>query len=155
MKDYILSLRPKWAQLILDGEKVLEIRKTAPLVLATKDSPLRVWVYETKNGGGCGKIVGMFLCPGIESVTGKDFCTAIRLILLSKKSRLSVQELRDYKGTSQRLFAWQVTEPRRLQAPVELSTIFPSRCLPPQSWAKAPAEPAIEVQYEPVPLLRL
>lgn len=44
MKKILISIRPQWVAKILNGEKTLEIRKTAP-----KDLPCEVYIYCTKN----------------------------------------------------------------------------------------------------------
>lgn len=44
MKQILISIKPKWVAKILNGEKTLEIRKTAP-----KELPCEVYIYCTKN----------------------------------------------------------------------------------------------------------
>ena len=44
MKCILLSIRPQWVAKILNGEKTLEIRKSAP-----KDLPCEVYIYCTKG----------------------------------------------------------------------------------------------------------
>ena len=50
----ILSLHERWWKKMLAGEKILEIRKTAP---AKKDREYRVIVYVTGGGGVCGEFI--------------------------------------------------------------------------------------------------
>ena len=50
----ILSLHERWWKKMLAGEKILEIRKTAP---AKKDREYRVLVYVTGGGGVCGEFI--------------------------------------------------------------------------------------------------
>ena len=80
----ILSLHERWWKKMLAGEKILEIRKTAP---TKKDREYRVLVYVTGGGGVCGefictdfmKIKMFLLCPdGLWAINfiifgGKDF----------------------------------------------------------------------------------
>jgi predicted transcriptional regulator len=47
MKSIMLSVQPQWLAKILNGEKTIEIRKTAP-----KELPCEVYLYCTKNGEG-------------------------------------------------------------------------------------------------------
>lgn len=44
MKAIILSIRPEWCNLIIRGQKTLEVRKTRPKM----ETPFRVYVYCTK-----------------------------------------------------------------------------------------------------------
>ena len=44
MKKIIVSIKPQWTAKILNGEKTLEIRKSAP-----KDLPCEVYIYCTKG----------------------------------------------------------------------------------------------------------
>lgn len=52
-----MSVKKEWADKILDGRKVMEIRKSAPAV--RMGEPLKVYLYETK-ATGAGAVVGEF-----------------------------------------------------------------------------------------------
>lgn len=56
MKKILISIKPKWVAKILNGEKTLEIRKSAP-----KDLPCEVYIYCTKD-----KILGNLIKVGSE-----------------------------------------------------------------------------------------
>lgn len=43
MKSILMSIRPKWVEKIINGEKTIEVRKTAP-----KETPFKVYIYATK-----------------------------------------------------------------------------------------------------------
>lgn len=76
-KAVLLSIRPKWCELVASGKKTVEIRKTKP----TSTLPLKVYIYQTKEGkenpvvtndGGetfniltLGKVIGQFVCQNI------------------------------------------------------------------------------------------
>lgn len=84
MKSVLLSIRPNWCEKIFNGEKTMEVRKTAPNL----ETPFTVYVYQTKikfkvknwqenfqsivftpNGGveeGNGKVIGSFVCDKHE-----------------------------------------------------------------------------------------
>ena len=47
MKSILISIKPKWVAKILNGEKTIEIRKTAPKC----ELPIDVYIYCTKGGG--------------------------------------------------------------------------------------------------------
>ena len=70
MKAILMSIQPKWCELIASGEKTIEVRKTAPKL----ETPFKVYVYQTKHKGksivsealntvyGGGKVIGSFVC---------------------------------------------------------------------------------------------
>ena len=43
MKSILISIRPKWCEKIVNGEKTIEVRKTAP-----KEVPFKAYIYCTK-----------------------------------------------------------------------------------------------------------
>lgn len=44
MKSVLISIRPKWCEKIVSGEKTIEVRKSAP-----KEVPFKAYIYETKK----------------------------------------------------------------------------------------------------------
>lgn len=84
MKSVLISIRPQWVEKIANGEKTIEVRKTAP-----KEVPFKCYIYESRNGGhrckhcnekdscysyapknvGCyngrGKVIGEFICDKV------------------------------------------------------------------------------------------
>lgn len=46
MKSIMISIKPKWCELIANGKKTIEIRKTRPKI----DTPFKCYIYCTKNG---------------------------------------------------------------------------------------------------------
>lgn len=74
MKSVLLSIKPKYCELIANGEKTVEIRKNRPKI----DTPFKCYIYCTKevelwvavkNGQalerGDGKVIGEFVCDKI------------------------------------------------------------------------------------------
>lgn len=45
MKSVILSIKPKWCELIASGQKTVEVRKTRPKI----ETPFKCYIYETKD----------------------------------------------------------------------------------------------------------
>jgi len=41
MKSVILSIQPKWCELIASGRKTIEVRKTRPQI----DTPFKCYIY--------------------------------------------------------------------------------------------------------------
>ena len=80
-KAILISIRPKWCELIAGGTKTIEVRKTAPKI----ETPFKCYIYCTKpsfphedflvfDAGknkvkafyGGGKVIGEFVCDYIE-----------------------------------------------------------------------------------------
>jgi predicted transcriptional regulator len=69
MKSVLISIRPIWCELIAQGKKTLEVRKTRPKI----EAPFKVYIYCTKEksstrfkGQYCGKVIGEFICDNIR-----------------------------------------------------------------------------------------
>ena len=75
MKSVLISIQPKWCELIASGKKTVEVRKTRPKL----DLPFKCYIYETKGKQvekitGCdityygrGKVIGEFVCDKIDN----------------------------------------------------------------------------------------
>lgn len=73
----LLSINPPYSQMIVDEYKRMEFRNTAPkdilknvVVLAKQ---ITLYFYETKNQGGCGKIIGEAELLMIHKLNYKSF----------------------------------------------------------------------------------
>lgn len=72
MKSVLISIQPKWCELIASGEKTLEVRKTRPKL----ETPFKCYIYATKVKPGWfdlakkerfdGKVIGEFACDNIR-----------------------------------------------------------------------------------------
>ena len=45
MKSILISIQPKWCELIASGKKTIEVRKTRPKL----ETPFKCYIYETKG----------------------------------------------------------------------------------------------------------
>lgn len=67
-KAAMLSIRPKWCEKIVSGEKTIEVRKTRPKL----GTPFKCYIYCTQSGvalgawGKHGKVIGEFTCDRID-----------------------------------------------------------------------------------------
>lgn len=62
-KAVLISIKPKWCDLIRRGRKTVEVRKTCPKL----ELPFKVYIYETVDGGrGSGLVFGEFVCTGFD-----------------------------------------------------------------------------------------
>ena len=78
MKSVLISIQPKWCELIASGKKMVEARKTKPKL----ETPFKVYIYETQGRTetpfvdedgheifkGRGQVIGEFVCNAIEEV---------------------------------------------------------------------------------------
>lgn len=141
-KAVLISIRPKWCELIASGKKTIEVRKTAPKI----KTPFMCYIYETRGfervgndslncvigGNGRGMVIGEFVCDEIvryakyaqlkepprymKSSPGGYPATEIHYSSL----QLSPINLEDYgKGSS--LFGWHISELMIYDAPKKLS----------------------------------
>ena len=117
--EILLSLHPKYWDLIKAGKKTIEIRKTKPQGV---HYPFRVFVYLT---GGIG-VVGCFDCDSIKmTLDFKQFVDG---------SCLTEKELSEYSN-GKPLCGWHIKENSVCEYetafPLEMATGFTR---PPQSW---------------------
>ena len=145
MKKILISIKPQWVAKILNGEKTLEIRKTAPKC----ELPCEVYIYCTKenakhfidnkiyNAMMKGKVVAKFTLNKITPI-GKDmfgYCPFTMEILdgewLSKGSCLTQNDLRRYLGDKTG-YAWHIDNLVIFDKPKELKD-YGVKCSP-QSW---------------------
>lgn len=82
MKSVLISIQPKWCELIADGKKTVEVRKTKPKI----DVPFKCYIYCTKPYTAStednfyiylpphdtpkranGKVIGEFICDRIDN----------------------------------------------------------------------------------------
>ena len=74
-KAVLISIRPKWCEKIVNGEKTVEVRKTRPKM----ETPFRCYIYCTQSGdmrrlvGERGKVIGEFVCGRIDRLPRVGF----------------------------------------------------------------------------------
>ena len=133
MKSILISIRPKWIAKILNGEKTIEIRKTAPKC----GLPIDVYIYCTKtikpvsnyNWGEfafddlpkLGKIVAKFTLRAVHKF---DWQLVANPFFKVRGSCLTYSQLKDYatdtKGKIHDLYGWQITDLEIFDEPKEL-----------------------------------
>ena len=159
-KSVLISIRPKWCELIAACAKTIECRKSRPNL----PCPFKVYIYETKafhvfeflrNLGcgeladrlmhGLGKVVGEFTCDRITSLSGRGIVSDELL----GYACLSAEEYYAYRkgGTT---YFWQISDPVIYDTPKSLDDFCTGRSVmwfddngeitytgmetPPQSW---------------------
>ena len=87
-KAVLISIKPRWCDLIMDGKKTVEVRTSRPKI----DTPFKCYIYCTQGSGrnayaGNGKVIGEFVCDRISKYEmewhggyAKDIYQDIRVI---------------------------------------------------------------------------
>lgn len=141
MEYILMSIRARYAALILSGQKTLEIRKTAPKGLR-ESAEITVLLYESKREGGRGAIVGSFVCRSIRPVTMREVREVCRRACLNREELMAYAERPQRKSGEKRstaapgekIYAWNVEDPVNFEQPMLLQQVGVS--CPPQSWRK-------------------
>ena len=149
MKSVLISIKPKWCELIAQGKKTVEVRKTRPKM----ETPFKCYIYMTKgetlyypwdifgNNALNGKVIGEFVCDRISELAPINRADEG----IEKQACLSREQIVNYlRGKS---FGWHISDlviydkPRELKEfskygfghPVPLKR-------PPQSWMYVESE---------------
>lgn len=131
MKAVLMSIQPKWCELIASGKKTLEVRKTKPKL----DVPFKGYIYKTKAydtlfGYGkpkkvCvdgGKVIGEFICDAVLpiSVTYSDPDSKLALRDFPFTC-LTDKDIMDYLGNGKEGYGWHISDLKIYDKPKELS----------------------------------
>ena len=157
-KAVLISIRPKWCEKIVNGDKTIEVRKTRPKM----NTPFKCYIYCTlpkyphedfivtnyprPQFYGGGKVVGEFTCDRIDWITHIGYtgipnlaetriCDAATMRTspvggLLNAACLTPKMLNDYLAWGDG-YGWHITDLRIYDAPRELSE-FRRAC--PNSW---------------------
>ena len=136
-KAVLISIRPKWCELIANGKKTIEVRKTRPKL----GTPFKCYIYATKQGRPLvygspvptyvddnlvqtygyskedaerifgtwnGKVIGEFVCDKVES---RPFGNGIAAYYSNEVGTcLSDVELRLYVTAGKPLYFWHISD---------------------------------------------
>jgi hypothetical protein len=138
MKSVLISIRPKWCELIASGKKTIEVRKTRPKL----ETPFKCYIYCTKpsfphedflvfDAGknkvkafyGGGKIIGEFVCDKIVAVLAHPTIFAGHPMFFEKACKdacLSYDEIEAYAGDKD-VYGWHITDLKIYDKPREIS----------------------------------
>lgn len=134
MKAVLMSIHPKWCELIFSGEKTIEVRKTAPKL----ETPFKVYAYCTNSRFDItdiddlisesvrvvseerGKVIGEFVCRAVEKYDidlGGDYYR------ISDKDSIHTclgQNLLFKYGNGRDLYGWHISDLKIYDKPREL-----------------------------------
>lgn len=137
MKSVLMSIQPKWCELIASGKKTVEVRKTKPKI----DVPFKCYIYETKdkkfeNIGVCGhkadgtpyiykhnggKVIGEFICNAIIS-----HCEMANADIAEYQGCIKREKLFEY-AKGKELYGWHISDLVIYDKPRELSEFHLAR----------------------------
>ena len=130
MKSVLISIQPKWCELIANGKKTVEVRKTKPKL----ETPFKVYIYCTLQGSNeffkglknslgeyealskwnrenwgikKGKVIGEFVCDEIKEIRA-DNLVAIYFNNPCENTCLNDLEMREY-ANGKNLFLWHIS----------------------------------------------
>ena len=106
-KAVLISIRQKWCDKIISGEKTIEVRKTRPKL----NSPFKCYIYKCGNG----KIIGEFLCDQIININGAERIPSDA----ARPTCLEPAELHQYLGAATG-FGWHISNLKIYDTPREL-----------------------------------
>lgn len=116
MKSVLVSIRPKWCEKILSGEKTIEVRKSAQ-----KEVPFKAYIYQTKSKDNAiykrykvddlrgGKVIGEFVCDKVYK-WNYDYCDGVDIDDdLIVETCIDREEINIYaKGKT--LYGWHISD---------------------------------------------
>lgn len=137
-KAVMISIHPRSCELIANGEKTIEIRKTHPKI----ETPFKCYIYQTLPKSGDwnnrdGRVIGEFVCDRIDTIRKRgipenfDYCylslnewgnddveIEIRDIA---RSQVSKKELNEYSKNVPVLYAWHISDLKIYDEPKKIS----------------------------------
>lgn len=148
-KAVLISIRPKWCELIANGTKTVEVRKSRPKL----HTPFKCYIYCTQpryphedyietdypkpQFYGGGKVIGEFTCERIYEIRKRgipenfDYCYLSlnewgnddieTEIRAISASCVSKEKLNAYGAKAPLLYGWHISDLRIYDAPRELS----------------------------------
>lgn len=140
MKSVLIAIRPQWVEKIANGEKTIEVRKTAP-----QEVPFKCYIYETQGRTetpwidedghfiykGRGQVIGEFICDKVYSIKnrGSSFSVADEeqsvTNEIARQSCLYYDDMVSYFGNKDG-FGWHISDLKIYDKPKELSEF----CIP-------------------------
>lgn len=142
MNAVLISIRPKWCEKIISGEKTIEVRKTRPKLATpfkchiyctrgrhdlnipiSQEALMRDWLETGSMKSlncphGNGKVIGEFTCDEIFCVPEGDVIPSFLL----RDACLTANEIYDYLGEKAGFF-WHISDLETYNVPLELEDL--------------------------------
>ena len=117
MKAVLISIKPKWCELIASGKKTVEVRKTKPKL----ETPFKVYIYCTKDKKGWfhfgkkqrldGMVIGEFLCDEIRDA---------RECFIGPSCLTTEEWLKYTDGYKKPVWGWHISDLKIYEKPTKL-----------------------------------
>ena len=140
VESVLLSIQPKWCELIASGKKTVEIRKTKLKI----ETPFKCYIYCTKpktinpheileiHSGvkiqkANSKVIGEYVCDKITTYTEKDLFYGMDEINNSdveNSSCVDIDSLLAYKGEKEHIYGWHISDLVIYDKPKELGEFY-------------------------------
>lgn len=131
-KSVLISIKPKWCEMIASGKKTIEVRKTRPKI----ETPFKCYIYQTLPKYGDwnerdGRVIGEFICDHIfqyTTLSNKDEADISDADMV-RYSCISQESLRHYEDSTKSkdfciwnygLFGWHISALKIYDQPKEL-----------------------------------
>lgn len=135
MNAIMISINPKWCELIVNGQKTIEVRKTRPNI----KTPFKCYIYCTKDRKnllpiehgkvldkvdfwenidayyGFGKVIGEFMCDRIDELP----CGVNQPFWLKEKTCIDNEHYKNYLGNKNG-YGWYISDLKIYDEPKEL-----------------------------------
>lgn len=135
-KAVMISIQPKWCELIASGKKTIEVRRTAPKI----ETPFKCYIYCTLSGSNemtkdlkkwyrekwydkKGKVIGEFVCDRIETIACHKYNNGVGFDYsyytdsedtLTDKTQLTNYDIQQYLGRAEDGecvgYAWHISD---------------------------------------------
>ena len=139
MKSVLISIKPKWCELIESGKKTIEVRKTRPNI----ETPFKCYIYCTKARTDMpafvdedghviytvgGNVIGEFVCDEIEHFTKaffdeQDERDTEEIAYFLEESCLSYSELCNYVKLDD-FYGWHISDLKIYNKPKEIEEFY-------------------------------
>ena len=128
----LMSIQPEWCELISQGIKTVEVRKSRPKM----DPSFKVYIYCTLSGEawltkgeqpvqGNGKVIGEFICSKIDELKSNEVFNAREMY---NQAHLTKAQFADNKT----VYLWHITKLTIYSEPRSLNKFYIKQA--PQSW---------------------
>lgn len=126
MKSVLISIKPKYCELIGNRSKTIEVRKTRPKI----ETPFKCYIYCTHSGitakerdrniytDFSGKVIGEFVCDGM---LGR--CESANADIAEQYGCIKREKLFEY-ANEKKLFGWQISDLKIYDEPKELKEFY-------------------------------
>lgn len=141
MKSVLISINPKWVEKIVNGEKTIEVRKTAPKC----ETPFKCYIYMTqgklKDLGIYSewvyknrmKVIGEFICDKVYPIKNRGSRFSVADEEQSVTNEIARQSCLDYDDmvsyfSNKDGFGWHISDLKIYDKPKELSEFKTPSC---------------------------